>query len=108
GDYPAAQALYASALKEGLKSKDDQVRAMKFTAFTLCLTEKYPQCRAEFIKIYDVDPKFDLTPAEAGHPSWTKTFAGAKAQAQKAMKEKEQKEAAQKKGSQPPTAGVKQ
>ncbi|HEX3063675.1 MAG TPA: TssQ family T6SS-associated lipoprotein, partial [Usitatibacter sp.] len=34
GDYPAAQALYASALKEGLKAKEDQVRAMKFTAFT--------------------------------------------------------------------------
>jgi len=55
-------------------------------------------------KIYDVNPKFDLTPAEAGHPSWTRTFASAKAQALKAQKDKE----AQKKGSQPPTAGVKQ
>jgi hypothetical protein len=104
GDYPAAHALYQSALKEGLKSTEDQVRAMKYTAFTLCLTEKYPQCRAEFVKIYDVNPKFDLTPAEAGHPSWTRTFAAAKAQALKAQKDKE----AQKKGSQPPTAGVKQ
>ena len=106
GDYPAAHTLYQSALKEGLKAKEDQVRAMKYTAFTLCLTEKYAQCRAEFVKIYDVDPKFDLTPAEAGHPSWTKTFAAAKATALKAQKDKEQKEA-QKKGSQPPTAGVK-
>ena len=104
GDYPAAHALYQSALKEGLKSTEDQVRAMKYTAFTLCLTEKYPQCRAEFVKIYDVNPKFDLTPDEAGHPSWTRTFASAKAQALKAQKDKE----AQKKGSQPPTAGVKQ
>ena len=104
GDYPAAHTLYQSALREGLKSTEDQVRAMKYTAFTLCLTEKYTQCRAEFVKIYDVDPRFDLTPAEAGHPSWTRTFASAKAQAQKAQKDKE----AQKKGSQPPTAGVKQ
>src|SRR5258706_12760348 len=104
GDYPASNTLYLSALKEGLKSNDDQVRAMKYTAFTLCLTEKYAQCRAEFVRIYDVDPRFDLTPAEAGHPSWTRTFASAKAQAQKAQKDKE----AQKKGSQPPTAGVKQ
>ena len=104
GEYPAAQALYQSALKEGLKSKEDQVRAMKFTAFTLCLTEKFGPCRAEFVKIYDVDPRFDLTPAEAGHPSWTRTFASAKAQALRAQKDKE----AQKKGSQPPTAGVKQ
>jgi tetratricopeptide (TPR) repeat protein len=107
GEYPAALALYQSALKEGLKSPEDQVRAMKFTAFTLCLTEKFAQCRAEFVKVYDVDPKFDLTPAEAGHPSWTRTFASAKAQALRAQKEKEHKEA-QKKGSQPPTAGVKQ
>jgi len=40
------------------------------------------------VKIYDVDPEFDLTPAEAGHPSWTRTFAGAKAQAKKAIADK--------------------
>jgi len=108
GEYPAANTLYAAALKEGLKSKEDQVRAMKQTAFTLCLMEKYRDCRAEFLKIYEVDPQFDLTPAEAGHPSWTRTFASAKAQAHKAQREKEQKEARDKaKGATPPTAGVK-
>ena len=106
GDYPAAQALFASSMKEGLK-KDDQVRAMKFTAFTLCLQNKHRECRTEFVKIYDVDPNFDLTPAEAGHPSWKLTFAAAKAQAHKALKEKEQKEAREKAKGVPPTAGVK-
>jgi hypothetical protein len=106
GDYHASQALFASAIKEGLK-KDDQVRAMKFTAFSLCLMEKHAQCRAEFVKIYDVDPKFDLAPAEAGHPSWARTFAPAKAQAHKALKEKELKEAREKAKGAPPTAGVK-
>jgi hypothetical protein len=51
-------------------------------------------CRATFVKIYDIDPDFDLTPAEAGHPSWTKTFAGAKAQAKKAIADKAIKEKA--------------
>jgi len=106
GDYPAAHTLFVSAIKEGLK-KEDQVRAMKYTAFTLCLDNKISQCRAEFLKIYDVDPKFDLTPAEAGHPSWTKTFAAVKAQALKAQKDKEQKEARDKAKASPPTAGVK-
>ena len=106
GDYPAAQALYASALKEGLKAKEDQVRAMKFTAFSLCLENKYRDCRAQFIKIYGVDPNFDLTPAEAGHPSWTKTFASAKAQAKKEQHERELKEAREK-AKAPPAAGVK-
>jgi tetratricopeptide (TPR) repeat protein len=106
GDFPAAHTLLASAVKEGLKSREDQVRAMKNMAFTLCLMEKFRECRAEFVKIYDVDPKFDLTPAEAGHPSWTRTFASAKAQAQKALRDRELKEARDKKLA-PPTAGVK-
>ena len=105
GDYPAAHTLYAAALKEGLKSKEDQVRAMKQMAFTLCLMEKFRECRAEFVKIYDVEPQFDLTPAEAGHPSWTKTFASAKAHAHRLQKEKAQREAKEKSKA-PPTASV--
>lgn len=99
GDYDAAIKLLEGAVKEGLSDKGDRVKAMKHVAFSLCLKERFSQCRAEFVKIYDVDPAFDLTPAEAGHPSWTKTFAAAKAQAHKAM-------AAKQKSSTPATAGV--
>jgi hypothetical protein len=106
GDYPAAHTLFEGALKEGLKSKEDQVKAMKHMAFTLCLQNKITACRTEFIKIYDVDPNFDLTPAEAGHPSWTKTFAAAKAHAKKAQHDKEVKEANEKSKGAPPTASV--
>jgi tetratricopeptide (TPR) repeat protein len=94
GEYAEAYKILESALKEGLKDKADQVKAMKTMAFTLCLREHYRECRNEFIRIYDVDPNFDLTPAEAGHPSWTKTFAAAKAQAHKNMAAKEKKEQA--------------
>jgi tetratricopeptide (TPR) repeat protein len=93
GEFPDALNLFQGAFKEGLKEKKDQVRALKHAAFCLCLMGKYPACRAEFIRIYDVDPDFDLTPAESGHPSWTKTFAGAKAQAKKALAEKAKKKA---------------
>ena len=106
GDYPASHTLLEGALKEGLKSKGDQVRAMKHMAFTLCLENKITACRAAFVKIYEVDPNFDLTPAEAGHPSWTKTFAAAKAQAKKAQHDKEVKEAKEKATGSPPTASV--
>lgn len=97
GEFAEAHKLLEAALKEGLKDKKDQVRALKHSAFCLCLQSKYRDCRAEFIKIYDVDPDFDLTPAEAGHPSWTKTFAGAKAQAKKALADKAKAEPAKKK-----------
>jgi tetratricopeptide (TPR) repeat protein len=105
GDYDASLKLLEAALKEGLKEKADQVRAMKHVAFGLCLKEKWRDCRAAFIKIYDVDPAFDLSPAEAGHPSWTKTFAGAKAHAQRALKDKERREAREKSKA-PPAATV--
>ena len=105
GDYPASLKLLEAALKEGLKEKPDQVRAMKHMAFNLCLKEKYRECRNEFVKIYEVDENFDLTPAEAGHPSWTKTFAAAKAQAKKAQQDKATREAREK-AKAPPAAAV--
>ena len=89
GEYAEAAKLLEAALKEGLADPRDQARAMKHVAFTLCLRERFRECRAEFVKIYDVDPNFDLTPAEAGHPSWTRTFAAAKAQAKRAQAAKE-------------------
>src|SRR5262249_44247959 len=105
GEYEAARKLLDAALTEGLKDKANQVKAMKYIAFTECLQSHYRECRNQFIKIYDVDPDFDLTPAEAGHPSWTKTFAAAKAQAKKLQHEKEVKEAKEKAKAAPPTAG---
>ena len=89
GDYEAALKLYEQASKEGLKEKADQVRSLKHTAFCLCLLNRFPPCRATFIKIYDINPDFDLTQAEAGHPSWTRTFAAAKAEAKKALASKQ-------------------
>jgi tetratricopeptide (TPR) repeat protein len=110
GDYEAALKLLESSLKEGLKEKADQVRAMKFIAFSNCLQSRWATCRAAFIRIYDVNPDFDLTPAEAGHPSWTKTFAAAKTQAKKMLAEKAAKEAKEKaakdKAAAPPAAAV--
>jgi hypothetical protein len=88
GDYVSAARLLQASLNEGLEGKELRVRAMKHIAFSLCLQEKWRDCREAFVKIYDVEPEFDLTPAEAGHPSWTRTFAGAKAQAKKALADK--------------------
>ena len=62
--------------------------------------------RAHSLKdIYD----FDLTAAEAGHPSWTHTFAAAKATAKRQLAAKEAKEKAardKEKAGSPATASV--
>lgn len=96
GNFGDARKLLEAALAEGLKDKPNQVKAMKFQAFTLCLQKQYRKCREAFIRIYDVDPDFDLAPAEAGHPSWTHTFAAAKATAKRALAAKAAREAKEK------------
>jgi tetratricopeptide (TPR) repeat protein len=88
GDYVNSARLLQASLAEGLEGKELRVRAMKHIAFSLCLQEKWRDCRETFVKIYEIEPEFDLTPAEAGHPSWTRTFASAKAQAKKALASK--------------------
>lgn len=77
GEYESAAKLLQSAVKEGLPASADTVKALKHSAFSLCLLERYRPCREEFMKIFEVDPGFDLTVAEAGHPSWAKIFASA-------------------------------
>jgi tetratricopeptide (TPR) repeat protein len=103
GDYEASHRLFDSAVKEGLKDKADKVRALKHMAFSLCLREKIRDCRAAFVTVYEVDPAFDLSPAEAGHPSWTRTFAGVK-KAQQDKLAKEAREAKEKAAREKPTA----
>jgi tetratricopeptide (TPR) repeat protein len=96
GDFDAALKSLQSALTEGLTDKSDKLKAHKHSAFSLCLLRRPAQCRSEFAKIFEIDPGFELAPAEAGHPSWAKTYAGVKQRARQA-KEKAAKDAAKKK-----------
>ena len=86
GRFDAAAKLFAAALKQGLGAKADQVGALKHSAFSLCLLNRKTACRNEFAKIFKLEPAFDLAPAEAGHPSWSKVFADAKRRAQSERK----------------------
>lgn len=70
GSYANAQRLIQGALGEGLASRTDQARAYKYLAFIYCVTERIAQCRQEFSNAIAADPKFSLSPAEAGHPTW--------------------------------------
>ncbi len=110
GDYDAALKLLEAALKEGLPDKGDRIRALKHVAFSHCLKERIRECRAAFTRIFEIEPAFNLLPAEAGHPSWSKTFAAVKAQQKKDQGERAAKEAKEKsareKAAKPPVAAV--
>lgn len=83
GNYTAAAEFLQDALKDGLHSKSQQVRAYKYLAFIHCVTGHEKQCRDEFKKALEIDPSFDLKPAEAGHPIWGPVFRGVKEKSSK-------------------------
>lgn len=89
-----------SALREGIKLYDDgdfngairrlgavdvpgesvgnRLIALKYTAFSYCVTARPGPCRQAFDKALKLDPSFDLGPGEHSHPLWGPVFAKAK------------------------------
>jgi len=57
----------------------DQVIAHKYLAFIHCALGREVQCRSEFRLALAIAPAFDLSPAEAGHPTWGPMFRSVKA-----------------------------
>ena len=78
GDYKSSMEDLQKALETGLSNKTDQVRAHKYLAFIHCMSAREKQCRDEFKKALEIDPAFDLKPAEAGHPLWGPVFRSVK------------------------------
>jgi Flp pilus assembly protein TadD len=59
-------------------SKAHRVAALKYTAFSYCVTNRADQCRQAFERALKLDPKFDLAAGEHGHPQWGPAFTRAK------------------------------
>jgi hypothetical protein len=55
-----------------------RVAALKYIAFSYCVTSRPAQCRQSFDKALRLDPSFDLAPGEQGHPLWGPVFVKAK------------------------------
>ncbi|GAO35531.1 hypothetical protein SCT_0921 [Sulfuricella sp. T08] len=83
GNYKAAAKSLQSALDSGLTFDSDAARAHKYLAFIHCLSNREKQCRDEFRKALEKDHKFDLDPAEAGHPIWGPVFRSVKVERKK-------------------------
>lgn len=72
----AIKRLAAPEISAG--SKAGQVQALKYTAFSYCVTSRQTLCRQAFEKAFKLDPSFDLQAGEHGHPLWTPMFQRAK------------------------------
>lgn len=77
GDYNGAiKRLGARDLNNGPLAT--RLTALKYTAFSYCVTSRPAQCRQAFDKALRLDPSFDLAPGEHGHPLWGPVFTKAK------------------------------
>jgi Tfp pilus assembly protein PilF len=85
-NYKLAARQLQSALALSLKARNEQASAHKYLAFMHCVGGRERQCREEFRQALDADPAFDLTPAEAGHPTWGPVFRKLKASYKPASK----------------------
>ena len=81
-NYKNAAIHLQKALDEGLTFKNDQLAAHKYLGFIHCASGRERQCREEFRKTLELDPKFELTAAEAGHPIWGPIFRSVKSEMQ--------------------------
>lgn len=76
---------YNASLKRLLDSKDIwvtdvdiQLDALKYTAFSYCLTNRPVLCKLQFERALKINKDFDLLPGEKGHPLWGPAFDKAK------------------------------
>jgi hypothetical protein len=79
GNYYASVEALNHVLQTKLADRDDKVSAYKYLAFIHCVSGREKMCYESFRKALLLNPKFELTPAEAGHPVWGPVFRSAKA-----------------------------
>ena len=78
GNYNEAIKRLNSAEIWGSRDKGVQVEAAKYMAFSYCVTNRQSLCRQQFERLLKLDPGFELSPGEKGHPLWGPVFAKAK------------------------------
>lgn len=51
-----------------------QLKALKYKAFSYCVTSRQALCRQQFERALRIDPSFELELGEKGHPLWGPVF----------------------------------
>lgn len=80
GDYAGAVKKLSTSGEIWKADKDLQLKALKYMAFSYCVTSQPAACRHQFDRAFKLDPAFDLAPGEKGHPLWGPVFERAKKQ----------------------------
>lgn len=78
GDFNGAIRRLGSNDIRGSSPLKTRVTALKYTAFSYCVTSRPKQCEQAFERALKLDPDFTLEPGEQGHPLWGPVFERAK------------------------------
>ncbi|MBK9443507.1 MAG: TssQ family T6SS-associated lipoprotein [Comamonadaceae bacterium] len=74
GEYTKSMRLLSPLTTDPSLATNARLKAMKTLAFSQCLTGAVVACRGTFERAFKLDSKFDLAPAEHGHPVWGPQF----------------------------------
>lgn len=85
GEYKAVIKKVKEAPESTLGGLHFRTDALKYKAFSECVSRQARNCRSTFRQLLEFNPSFDLTPAEANHPQWGKVFAEEKARSEAAV-----------------------
>jgi Tfp pilus assembly protein PilF len=82
GSYADAEATFLSL---PIWEADDaiKIKALKYLAFTYCVTDRPTSCKQAFERALQLDSGFDLAVSESSHPLWGPQFKTVKTTNQK-------------------------
>lgn len=78
GNYLTSMEAFKSVLETNAADKRARVTSYKYLAFIHCISSQELMCKDYFSKVLELDPEFELTSAEAGHPIWGPVFRSVK------------------------------
>lgn len=78
GDYTRTIQILRDSNEIQTSDRKTRIEAYKLMAFSYCVIGRITLCRAEFEKVLQLDPHFELSTAEKGHPIWGPAFDAAR------------------------------
>jgi hypothetical protein len=78
GEYAPALSAFQKMLDNKEASPSEKVEAYKYSAFIHCISSREKLCRDSFSAAFNLNPSFNLSAAEAGHPAWGPVFSSVK------------------------------
>jgi Flp pilus assembly protein TadD len=79
GDYKGAIRKLTAAKDAAEETSVTKQNSLRLLAFSYCVTSQRALCKAQFTSLVKLDPAFELSRAEAGHPLWGPAFKEVKA-----------------------------